>query len=173
MRWGGSAGGFTISWAFSPRDYADGYAPPYPPGDRIACNSLELRALCHQFNGRSSNPADKMGGLGGEASVGVWPKASRRSASAAHHRKQNSSRSALVRARSERSNHRVRIQSPLRAIQRTCPQFSCAQFNGPATKFHCLQFNGLVRDTLAPNSTDPPAITMADAILAPHTPITT
>ena len=33
-RWGGFAGGFTISWAFSPRDYADGCAPPYPPRER-------------------------------------------------------------------------------------------------------------------------------------------
>ena len=89
LRWGGSAGGFTISWAFSPRDYADGSAPPYPPEDRIACNSLELRALCHQFNGRSSTSADKMGGLGGEATVAVWPKASRRSGSEAPHHKQS------------------------------------------------------------------------------------
>ena len=48
------------------------------------------------------------GGMGGGASVAVWPKASRRSASKAHHRKQNSSLRALVSARSERSNQGVR-----------------------------------------------------------------
>ena len=101
-------------FGFQPKkDSADGSAPQTPRRRELRAGPLNCAHSCHQFNGTSINSADKMGGLGGEASVAVWAKPSRRSASEAHHRKQNSSRSALVRARSEPSIQRVRSQFPL------------------------------------------------------------
>ena len=103
-----------------------GAAPPYPRQKELPASPVNCARPCPQSNGCPSHFADKMGGMGGEATVAVWPKASRRSGSGAPHRKSNSSRSALVRARSERPNHRVRCHLP-------CHQFNGHPFNSLAT----------------------------------------
>ena len=77
-----------------------------------------MMTKCHKFQfwsgqvGRFKEPSIpiRTGGMGGEASVDHGPQDHGRSASAAPHREQSSSRSALVSARSERSNQGVRSQ---------------------------------------------------------------
>ena len=158
---------------FGPRakkDSADGCAPHTPRG-RGNCKQVRwiARILCHQFTGRPSTPADKKGGLGGEATVAVWPQASRRSGSGVPQHKQNSSRSALVSARSERSIQGVRSQFTLPPIQRTCPQsFACnstdlppnplRSIQGVRSQFTLLPIQRTCPQSFACNSTDPPAI---------------
>jgi hypothetical protein len=46
-----------------------------------------------------------------------------------------------VRARSERANHRVRLQFPGLAIQRTCMQFRLLAIQRTLFQFSCAQFN--------------------------------
>ena len=160
LRWGGSAGGFTISWAFSPRDYADGSAPPYPPRDRIACKSIELRASLPPIQRTLFQFRRQNGGFGGRSErrrlAEGQPPVSERSppsktklfaerpcSGAERTFKSPRAYSIPIAGNSTdlsaillRPIQRTRHQIPLSPIQRTCPRYPCAQFNGPARNYH-------------------------------------
>ncbi len=141
LRWGGSAGGFTISWAFSPRDYADGSAPPYPPRDRIACKSIELRASLPPIQRTLFQFRRQNGGFGGRSErrrlAEGQPPVSERSPPS----QTKPLRVARLLARG------ANVQIKACGLNPACAQFPDRGLN-PA----CAQFPGLVRVFFAHNS---------------------
>ena len=112
----------------------------------MSASPLNCAHSCHQFNGHSSNPADKRGVWGAKraSASGRRPAAGQRAQPPITNKA--SSRSALVSARSERPIQGVRFQS------------ACAQIKGLVRDFFVHNSHPAASIPLAHNPTDPRAI---------------